>query len=211
VGDVGYSLAVPGHPRVIAPPAEAPRYDVLLKLDDAAVEIGLRVEEVGPTTVDRDELATTLVTTYGQARAADPAKAVGQHPGRRGRAAGSDAAAGATYLLRDDDDVMEFLLVTLRENAALYLTARFRRSQVSVFGWGSLRSILLNHQSWMPGTLPSLDARVAAVADVLCRDLDGIESLHDYRGWAWGCYSAADNRPGAGELSWRALSPAMGN
>ena len=112
VGDVGYSLAVPGHPRVIAPPAEAPRY--------------------------------------------------------------------------------------------------------SVFGWGSLRSILLDHQSWIPGTLPSLDARVAmyagdAVADVLCRDLDGIESLHDYRGWAWGCYSAADNRPGAGELSWRALSPAMGN
>lgn len=273
VGEVGYSLAVPGHPRIITPRADEPRYDILMQLDDAPIEIGLRVDDIGSAAGDRAELATSLATTYAQSRAADPAKASAGHPGPRGLATGAEAAASATYQLRgDDEQAMEYLLLALRENAVLYLTVRFRRADVTVFGWGNLRSILLNHQSWRPGTLPSLHiwppsprfllpsvnfdltpaaadgarakalavgemardkvdrvaeflleaaandmepttpwapfitehvkARVAmsagsAVAEVLCRDLAAVDSTHDYRGWAWGCYWAVGNRPGA--------------
>jgi hypothetical protein len=273
--DVGYALAVPGRPRIIAATASGPRYDVLMELDDAPIEIGVRVDDLGATPIDRDAHLASLAMSYVQSRAAAPREDSVNPAGRRGRAPGAEAAVSSNYQLRGDDpQAMEFLLVMLRENAALHLTVRYRRGEFTPFAWGTLRSILLNHQSWKPGTLPSLDvwpstphfvkssiafellpsaqaearaksacigeiprenvdmladflllaakddepptlpwapffnqharARVAMtaggdVADVLCRDLDTVDSMHDYRGWAWECYLAVGNRPGARE------------
>jgi hypothetical protein len=269
----GYALAVPGRPRIVAPTGDGPRYDVRMQLDDAPVEIGLRLDDLGATPIDRDALLTSLAMAYVQARAVAPREDSVTHAGHKGRAPGAHAAVSSNYPLRGDDPLAsEFLLVTLRESAMLYLTVRYRRGEFTPFAWGSLRSILLNHQSWTPGTLPSLDvwpstphfvkasiafellpaaqaearaksagvgaisrehvdmladflldiaidvqpptlpwapflnqharARVGMIAggdiaDVLCRDLDSVDSMHDFRGWAWQCYVALGNRPGA--------------
>jgi len=57
---------------------------------------------------------------------------------------------------------------------------------------------------WVPFLNVHTRARVAMIAggdiaDVLCRDLDSVDSMHDFRGWAWECYLAVGNRPGARE------------
>jgi hypothetical protein len=247
-----------------------PRYDVVLQLTDAPIELGLRVDHVGNSPIAPDALLASLATAYVQSRAASPTDTPIGPMGIRGLAPGASAGLRATYNLRGDDaDAMEFLTILLRDDKALHLTVRFGKSTTTPFAWGCLRAILLNHQSWTPGTLASTDvwpretrivkptvafeltesavaearakasdlgtmtseqvesianvllaiaksddpatlpwvpflnqhaaSRVAMavptrIAEVLVRDLDAVQSMLDYRGWAWECFWAIGNR-----------------
>jgi hypothetical protein len=267
---VGYSMAIPGRPGVVTPSHALPRYDVVLQLADAPIEIGLRIDRLGKTAIEPAAMLASLTTSYVQSRAASPSEESISPMGRRGLAPGASAGLRATYPLRGDDAAaMEFLAVLLRDDNALHLTVRFRKGETTPFAWGNLRAILLNSQSWTPGTLASTDvwpretrfvkptvafelsesavaearakandlgevtpdevnaiadvlldvaksdepatlpwlpllnqhaaSRVAMavpprIAEVLVRDIDAVQSMVDYRGWAWECFWAVGNR-----------------
>ncbi|MBL0216513.1 MAG: hypothetical protein IPQ07_21850 [Myxococcales bacterium] len=155
----GYAIAVPGHARLVAPTAELPRYGAVLALADGPIEIGLRMDEV-PTAIAPDAIAAALALAYARSRALDPDAIKGSALDGRVLARGADAGTRATYVLRGEDpQAMEFLALTTKAAApivhALHLTVRYRRTDLTPFAWASLRSALLNHQSWDPERLPS--------------------------------------------------------
>jgi hypothetical protein len=158
--ELGYAIAVPGRPHLGVAAPGSPRYDVVLAMQDAPVEVGLRMDEV-PTQIRAPALVAALLTSYATTRAANLARlrpdALDAPLLPRGAACGM----GASYGLRGDDDAaMESLAIIARTTRAdlvhaLFLTVRFRAGDFTPFSWSNLRPALLAHQSFTPGELPS--------------------------------------------------------
>lgn len=156
----GYAIAIPGHPEIIAAPASLPTYDAALQMRDVPVEMGFRMDEV-PTGIDIPQLAPALMMSYVQSRAREPDSV--QATWLRGRviANGSRGGMYATYQLAGADDAaMEFLTILFKPvgNAkilAMHMTARYRRDDLTPFGWAHVRNALLFSQSWDPEAYPS--------------------------------------------------------
>lgn len=151
----GYSIAVPGHPRAAASANERPKYDVLLTLADAPIELGFRLDR-GTEQLDKQALAGALALTYATGRTANPNIAA-----LRGPAVPSGPVAGArgTYALRDSDGRdMESLAVLVRDGAgglwSLYQTIRFRTGDVTPVEWANFRTALCAEHTW-DGSTPA--------------------------------------------------------
>lgn len=156
---LGYSIAVPGTPRITKPKAELPRYDVLLALGDAPVELGFRMDEI-PGSMAAPAVATSSLSSYAITRSQNPAQL--RPAALDGRLLARAASSGlyAMYQVRGDDQAaMEFLVVTAKAarsaTHALHMTVRFRRGDFTPFAWSNMRPALLAHQSWSPTELPS--------------------------------------------------------
>lgn len=156
----GYAIAVPGHPEPIASSGESPRYDIVLQMQDAPVELGFRMDEV-PTEIEPRELVPALFTSYAAMRARE-----GSAPDPswlQGRPLPDGATSGmyASYPLRGDaHDAMEFLAIVVKRTSraaylAMHMTVRYRRGELTPFGWSNLRAALLLHHSWDPEGYPS--------------------------------------------------------
>lgn len=155
----GYAIAIPGHPELVTPTSDSPRYDVLVKMKDADVELGFRMDDL-PTQIQPRELVAALVTTYAQSRAANPDSVGQEWINGRPLPTGANAALSANYLLRDDDNGMEFLEIVVKKNGvgrmdALHLTVRYQRGEMTPFAWSNLRTALIHHQSWDGDSPPS--------------------------------------------------------
>lgn len=156
---LGYSVAIPGRPRVIAPSAATPSYDVVLQLADAPIELGFRMDEV-PTEIKPANLLPALIGTYASMRAAEPESLDIDWLLGKAAANGGHGAMRVNYQLRGDDPMaMEFLAIVLKPMPrgfhALHLTVRYRRGEVTPFAWSNFRWALLFSQSWVPGRLAS--------------------------------------------------------
>lgn len=156
---LGYSLAIPGRPVIVAPSAAVPTYDVAINLADVPIEFGFRMDEV-PTEITAANLLPALISSYASGRAASPDRL--DVDWLRGKAAanGGHGAMRANYQLRGDDPMaMEFLAIILKPMPrgfhALHLTIRYRRGEFTPFAWSNLRWALLFSQSWGPGRLAS--------------------------------------------------------
>ncbi len=156
-GQAGYSLAVPGRPRIIKPALDMPRYDVVLALTDAPIEIGLRIDTLtaAETALQPAELIRAFATAYVQSRAAAPDGVELTDMDGKSIANGATEGMRATYPLRDTEGGMEYVGVMLRGAQVLYVTARFTKGVTTPFAWANLRSVLQHHQSWVPGELAS--------------------------------------------------------
>jgi hypothetical protein len=158
---LGYSIAVPGRPRIVAPTSETPSYDVLLQMDDAPIELGFRMDEV-PTDGEAADILPALVTSYAVSRARNPDTLQPDWLRGRPRANGADGAMRVTYELRGEDPAaMEFLAIHVKHARkglhALHMTVRYRRGETSPFAWSNLRAALLFHHSWDPAKPPSMN------------------------------------------------------
>lgn len=157
---LGYMIAIPGHPRMSARTSESPAYDIIVQMTDAPIELGFRMDEVPNESSVVDLLpATMLAYVQSRARNADAAQSVWT----RGRPLpdGAALAMRCSYALAGaDPDAMELLAVVMkmgrRAHYALHLTARYRKGETLPFAWANVRAALLYHQSWDPGRPPSL-------------------------------------------------------
>lgn len=153
---LGYSIAIPGHPRLLRAAGDGPSRDVVVKMVDAPIELGLRMDEV-PTKITPDHLATALLTSYAQMRARDPAAVASQVLSGKMLPLGAATGTCASYkVVGNIDDAMEFIAITLKPARneivhAVHMTVRYRISETTPFAWSNLRSLLLRHQSWEPG------------------------------------------------------------
>lgn len=156
---LGYSIAVPGRARITRTKVDIPRYDILLALADAPVQLGFRMDEI-PGSMQAPAVAASSVASYALTRSSDPDGISASTLKEVILPRGAGAASHATYRVRgDDDEAMEFLEVVAKTargtTHALHMTVRFRRSEVIPLAWANLRAALLAHQSWLPGELPS--------------------------------------------------------
>lgn len=134
-------------------------YDVAIKLGDAPLELGFRMDEV-PTDTTAARLLPALISSYASLRAESPNSL--DVDWLRGKAAanGGHGAMRVNYQLRGDDPMaMEFLAIILKPMPkgfhALHLTIRYRRGEFTPFAWSNFRWALLFSQSWVPGRLAS--------------------------------------------------------
>lgn len=151
--DAGFSIAIPGHPTARPSDRTSPKYDVIVQLADAPVELGFRLDTELAQNMVPDALVSAYALAYGTNRAARPPSTTMV----RGAllAPGAIAAARATYSLREGDGRdMEYLTVATRNDRTLYLTARFRTGDVTPMEWGNLRATLHAAQSWT-GSAPT--------------------------------------------------------
>jgi hypothetical protein len=272
-GETGYAIAIPGSPQAIAPSSESPTYGVLLRLADAPIEVGLRMD-VLDTAIPVENLIAPMGLAYAQSRAADVGDLRLEELWGRMRPSGMKAAVGVNYRLRGGDErAMEYLSIVGNvvggRTYALHLTIRYRRGETTPFAWSNVRTAILSHQTWKADDLPStqiwpsttwfvprsakfelteqafaaarakadeidaisqgdvdtladillaavnndsepeypwhpmssshlagkLSAAIpSSVVDILMRDIDKVQSMHDFRGWAWQCYWAVGNR-----------------
>lgn len=154
----GYSIAIPGRPHVIAATGDGPSYDVVLKMADAPIELGFRMDEV-PTKIRPEMLVPALLMTYVQMRARDPLVVPTNQLWGKTLCRGIDNGMRANYELPGPvEDAMEFIAINVKPDGdemvrAVHLTARYRKSETTPFAWSNLRAALLYHQSWIPGRL----------------------------------------------------------
>jgi hypothetical protein len=146
---LGYTIAIPGRPRLVE---ARPRFDVILQMADAPIELGLRMDEV-PIQTNVVELLPSLMASHVQARARNASEATPSWTRGRPLPDGAALAMRCNYALDGPDpDAMEFLAVVLKqgryEHHALHLTARYRTGETLPFGWANVRAALLYHQSW---------------------------------------------------------------
>ena len=155
---LGYSIAVPGRPHLIRATGDGPAYDAVLKMSDAPIELGFRMDEV-PTKITPEKLVPGLLMSYAQMRARDPLAVQTSQLWGKTLCRGIDTGMRANYdLVGDVEDAMEFLAINVKPEGdelvrALHLTARYRKSETTPFAWSNLRAALLYHQSWIPGRL----------------------------------------------------------
>lgn len=114
---VGYSIPIPGRPRLAPITGGRPAYHAIVKMSGHPIELGFRIDEL-PAGMDAGALAIALATAYATNRAtapADPAPV-------KGDALARSASAGASclYTLLDPvgalsgERIMEQLEVTIR-------------------------------------------------------------------------------------------------
>lgn len=146
---------------MIRPSAELPKYDIVLQLQDAPVELGFRMDEV-PTQIRVPALVTASLITYSQMRAALPVARLRMDAVDLPLLApGAICTLHTVYGLNGDDtSAMEFLAITAKAGRRdttylLHMTVRFRAGHFSPFSFSNLWPALLAHQSWQPGELPS--------------------------------------------------------
>lgn len=157
----GYSIALPGRVQVAAAPMQGPRYDIVLKMTDAVVELGFRMDDV-PTEILAQNLVPTSAATYAYNRARNPRSVAVKTLMGRTLPRGANRGVYTNYELDStDDEAMEFLMVVGRNASPgivheLYVTARFRKSEMTPFAWSNLRPALLNHHSWTPSEPPAM-------------------------------------------------------
>jgi len=149
---LGLSLPIPGHPtRVSAHPPAPPTYDVVIALDDLAVELGVRIDTL-PAGGDPVALAAALTQAYAMSRS-DQVRRVGA---LRGRLLGHGFHGGANtiYVRRDSGATpqMEHVQVVVHQTAdatwAVYLTTRYASADIDVIRWAHLRSAMAGQQHW---------------------------------------------------------------
>jgi hypothetical protein len=153
----GYTVALPGHPQIVATPDGMPAYDVVVQLRDVPVELGFRIDDVPNTGMDPKALAHSFVMAYASNRGV-----VGARPPRidplppENRPVGTIGGALAIYRLRDTDadPVMEQVYILLRPSPSglwcLTHTTRFRASALDVFEWSNLRAAIYDQHHWNP-------------------------------------------------------------
>ena len=155
---LGCSIAIPGHPHLVGVTGDGPSRDIVVKMSDAPIELGFRMDEL-PTKITPNNLAPALLTSYAQMRARDPATVASQVLSGKMLPAGAETGMCASYkVIGAIDDAMEFVAITLKPARneivhALHMTVRYRISETTPFAWSNLRSLLLHHQSWQPGRL----------------------------------------------------------
>lgn len=156
---LGYSISLAGHPRFVAPPSEGPSYDAVIRMDDAPIELGFRMDEI-PTEAEAGDMLPALVASYAMSRARNTDALEPDWIRGRPRPDGCDGAMRVTYELRGEDPAaMEFLAIMVKHARkgmhALHMTVRYRRGETSPFAWSNLRAALLFHHSWDPTKPPS--------------------------------------------------------
>jgi uncharacterized protein (TIGR02996 family) len=155
----GYSIAVAGRPRVGTTTGEGPRYDIVLKMDDVPVELGFRMDAV-ETQIEAPQLVPALTLAYAQSRASNPEQISPNTLVGKMLAPGATAGGHVVYPLRGEDDAMEYVAITGKQDAgvvhALHMTVRYRKSDVTPFAWSNLRPALMFHQSWTAAKSPSM-------------------------------------------------------
>ncbi|NVB83758.1 MAG: hypothetical protein HOV81_35615 [Kofleriaceae bacterium] len=149
----GYSVPLPGHPRLEPAVGGSPTYDVIVRLDDVKAEHGFRRDEL-PTTADPQALAKALVETYATTRAGTTPRikpiSGSMRPG------GVAGGAHAIYRLAEpaDDPTMEQLWLLVRPTPtgvqALYHTTRFRTDDLNHVQWAHLRTSIIDKHHWDP-------------------------------------------------------------
>lgn len=155
----GYSLVVPGRPRLELDPRGMPGYDALVTLGDLPVEIGVQFEELGtvhPEWTGLKRLSEDYATyrTYSHVKL-EPLEA-GLVP------AGAEAATSCLYVLREKPRrQMEFLVTSMDRRGpkprVVYLTVRFPSEALNPACWANLRAALLAGQRW-DGSPPQVSA-----------------------------------------------------
>lgn len=150
--EAGYSIPIPGHPRLVEATVATPVYGALVAMTDLPIELGFRLDTL-PTTVTAEALAIALAAAYSRNRAGTT---VNVHP-MVGTFLPPGASAGGrcVYDLPDtetDDDgaMMEQLEVTVRAGAgtvlAMYYTVRFKTGPVNPVRWAHVRTAVREHQ-----------------------------------------------------------------
>lgn len=165
----GYSVVVPGRPRLELDPRGMPGYDAVVRLEDVPVEIGVQFEQVGelrPYWMGPVDLTKSYVQyrTYSRVEP-EPMKA-------ELVPAGAAAAMDCLYVLRQKPRLQMEYLVTSQdrldaESEVVYLTVRFASEDLNPACWANLRAALLAGQRW-DGThaqLPGWPASVFASSD----------------------------------------------
>lgn len=154
----GYAVPIPGRARAVPTPDGVPKYDVLLTLADAPVEIGFRLDPL-PTSADPKATTTALALTYATARARETPRIIAGYD--RNLAPGASAAAFATYALPGEGEqrAMEYLLLTTKRTEAaawtVYLTMRFRTGEIATMLWANVRTAIVANQRWNDAAPPS--------------------------------------------------------
>lgn len=171
----GYSLALGGHPALVA---DDP---VVVRLGDVPVELGLRIEVV-PASIDPKALALATTSAYVKQRSDDASVKIKRISDDK-RPLDTVAGTHAIYRVRgtDADPVMEQLYLLLRATSddqlwALHQTTRFRSADLDVFEWAHLRAAIFDQSHWDPAfprdiPPPTLWPRTSAFA-VLSAKLD---------------------------------------
>ncbi len=146
----GYSLAIPGHPFIVATPEGGPRYDVVVQLRDVTAHLGFRIDDL-PTSLEPKALAGALASSYANGRAKTPprVKPLAVHMRPTSALAGADAV----YPLRDvAETTIEQIWLLLHASPsgvwALYHTIWFRSADVNTFEWGHLRASMIDQHAW---------------------------------------------------------------
>jgi hypothetical protein len=150
--DVGYSLLLAGHPRVIEVEPDGAKYDVRIALADLPVEHGLRFSEM-PDQMNPQALATSLATAYRNTRAISPTDGTVEPLPDAGMVDGVIGGAHILYARTNSDPIqMEYVWVAIhrapKSFQVLYHTVRFRTVDVTMLAWEQLRASFIDKHTW---------------------------------------------------------------
>jgi hypothetical protein len=153
----GYSVVLPGHPQIAATPGGLPTYDVVVKLRDAPVELGFRIDDVPATAMEPMAMAHAFALAYAKNRSVQSTRPTLIHPlPPAKRPINTIGGAHAVYGLRDceADPVMEQVFVLLQPAPSgvwsLTHTTRFKTAELDVFEWANLRAAVFDQHHWDP-------------------------------------------------------------
>ncbi len=146
----GYSVALVGHPSLVAVPDGTPRYDGLVRLADVEAEHGFRIDDV-PSSMPPQALAVAFATAYAKTRAAEDPQVLAIAP--RYIPTGAEGGATAQYRIRDEaSSNVEQVWVATKPSPtgvwALYHTTRTSLDDVNPIQWFHLRSTCLDQHHW---------------------------------------------------------------
>lgn len=157
-GPSGFAMTIPGRPWFSDDDVGPRKADILIRLRDLKVVIGVRLENltsdvhgIAPTRANSEPIAAMLVHEHAKQRATEHSL-IGLV---RGDAivAGVDACAFCDYSTGDDPaSSMEYASVSVCAHAngvwALYQSVRYSRSDLTEAQWAGLRGVLQDSQTW---------------------------------------------------------------
>lgn len=147
----GYSVAISGHPAIAERDrrVSTPGYDAVVTYADLPIEHGIRLDEM-PAGMAPQPLAEALATAYATTRAAGTVSVAPLVAPLRP----VEASASAHYVVRDEPELMELLVVLVRPHAdgswALFHTIRHAFRAVNPVQWFHIRAATLTSQHWDP-------------------------------------------------------------
>ena len=147
--ELGYSLALAGHPRVFDGEPDGAKYDIRIALADVPVEHGLRISEM-PDQMNPQALAISLATAYRNTRATSPDDGTVEALPDAGA---FEAGAHVLYTRKGVDPAQtEYVWVAIHrvptKYLVLYHTVRFRTADLTMFAWGHLRGSFVDQHVW---------------------------------------------------------------